>query len=100
MAMLADERKLGWDDQVRQHLDYFHLSDACADGQANLRDLLSHRTGLSRHDELWDNSPLSRDEILHRVAGLRLSKPIRTAYQYNNIRFMAAGEVVAAAAKL
>src|SRR3954454_23326266 len=90
MAMLADEKKLDWDDPVRRHLDYFHLADPCADGQINLRDIVSHRTGLSRHDELWDNSPLSREEILRRVAGLKLSKPIRTAYQYNNIMFMAA----------
>src|SRR5207244_5676608 len=100
MAMLVDEKKLDWDDPVRRHLDYFHLRDACADLQVILRDLLSHRTGLSRHDELWDNSPLSRQEILRRVAGLKLSKPIRTAYQYNNIMFMAAGEVVAAASKM
>ena len=78
MAMLVDEKKLDWDDPVRRHLDYFHLSDACADSQVALRDLVSHRTGLSRHDELWDNSPLSREEILRRVAGLALSKPIRT----------------------
>src|SRR5438552_11690796 len=68
MAMLVDEKKLNWDDPVRQHIDYFHLSDPCADWQFALRDLVSHRTGLSRHDELWDNSPLSREEILRRVA--------------------------------
>src|SRR5207247_9715435 len=79
MAMLVDEQKLDWDHPVRQHLDYFHLSDACADWQVALRDLVSHRTGLSRHDELWDNSPLSREEILRRVAGLKLSKPVRTS---------------------
>jgi CubicO group peptidase (beta-lactamase class C family) len=99
LAMLAEEKKLDWDDPVRKHLDYFHLNDPCADAQVNLRDLVSHRTGLSRHDELWDNSPLSREEILRRVAGLKLSKPIRTTYQYNNIMFMAAGDVVASAAK-
>jgi CubicO group peptidase (beta-lactamase class C family) len=100
MAMLVDEKKLDWDDRVRQYIDYFHLSDPCADSLITLRDLVSHRTGLSRHDELWDNSPLTREEILRRVAGLKLSKPIRTAYQYNNIMFMAAGDVVAAASKM
>src|SRR5947208_2377922 len=99
MAMLVDEKKLDWDDPVHKHLEYFHLADACADSLVTLRDIVSHRTGLSRHDELWDNSPWSRDEILHRVAGVKLSKPIRTAYQYNNIMFMAAGDVVAAAAR-
>ena len=100
MAMLVDEKKIDWDDPVRQHIDYFHLSDPCADSLVMLRDIVSHRTGLSRHDELWDNSPWTRDEILHRVASIKLNKPIRSAYQYNNIMFMAAGDVVASASKM
>ncbi|HYS54499.1 MAG TPA: serine hydrolase [Thermoanaerobaculia bacterium] len=99
MAMLADEKKLDWDDPVRQHIDYFHLADPCADSLVTLRDIVSHRTGLSRHDELWDDSPWTREEILHRVAFIKLTKPIRSAYQYNNIMFMAAGDVVASAGK-
>ena len=55
MAMLVDDKKVDWDDPVREHLEYFHLSDACADASVTIRDILSHRTGLSRHDELWDN---------------------------------------------
>src|SRR6202022_3795027 len=100
MAMLVDEKKLEWDDPVRMHLDYFRLADPCADSTVMLRDIVSHRTGLSRHDELWDNSPWSRDEILHRIASVKLTKPIRTTYQYNNIMFMAAGDVVASASKM
>ena len=100
MAMLADEKKLDWDDPVRKHVDYFHLADPCADSLVTLRDIVSHRTGLSRHDELWDNSPWSRQEILHRIGAVKLTKPIRTTYQYNNIMFVAAGEVVAAASKM
>ena len=100
MAMLVDEKKLEWDDPVRQHLDYFHLSDPCADSLVTLRDIVTHRTGLSRHDELWDNSPWTREEILHRIGAVKLAKPIRSAYQYNNIMFMAAGDVVASASKM
>ena len=37
MAMLADEKKLSWDDPVRRHLEYFHLSDPCADARGSLR---------------------------------------------------------------
>ena len=99
MAMLVDEKKLDWDDPVHKNLEYFHLADPCADSTVTLRDLVSHRTGLSRHDELWDNSPWTREEIIRRVGDVKLAKPIRTAYQYNNIMFIAAGEVVAAAAK-
>lgn len=101
MAMLVDEKKLRWDDPVRNYLPYFHLDDPCADAEVTLRDLVSHRTGLSRHDELWDYDPAaSREQIIRSIASVKLSKPIRGAYQYNNIMFSAAGEAVAAAAKM
>jgi CubicO group peptidase (beta-lactamase class C family) len=95
LAMLAGDRKLSFDDPVRQHLDYFHLNDICADSQVTIRDIVSHRTGLSRHDELWDNSPFTREDVVRRIGKVELSKPFRSAYQYQNIMFIAAGEVVA-----
>src|SRR5438105_2134525 len=100
MAMLVDEKKLSWDDPVRKYLEYFHLSDPCADSVVTLRDIVSHRTGLSRHDEIWDYTDLKREEIVRRMATIKLTKPIRSAYQYNNIMLMTAGEVVAAASKM
>ena len=98
MAMLADEKKLDWDDPVREHLPYFHLSDPCADSLVTLRDIVSHRTGLRRHDELWDYGTWTREEIIRRVGSVELTRPFRSAYQYHNIMFMTAGEVVASAA--
>lgn len=100
MAMLVDEKKLAWDDPVRKHLDYFRLSDPCADSLVTLRDITSHRTGLSRHDELWDNTPLTREQLIRSVSSLELTKPFRSTYQYQNIMFIAAGEAVASAAKM
>ncbi|HEX6158796.1 MAG TPA: serine hydrolase domain-containing protein, partial [Thermoanaerobaculia bacterium] len=97
MAMLVDEKKLSWDDPVRQHVDYFRLSDLCADSSVTLRDVVSHRTGLTRHDELWDNSPLTREEVIRRMGLVELARPFRTAYQYQNIMFITAGEAVASA---
>jgi CubicO group peptidase (beta-lactamase class C family) len=94
LAMLATDGKLTWDDPVRQHLEYFRLSDPCADANVTIRDIVSHRTGLSRHDELWDNSPFSREDVVRRIGFVGLSKPFRTAYQYQNIMFIAAGEIV------
>jgi CubicO group peptidase (beta-lactamase class C family) len=100
MAMLVDEKKMSWDDPVRKYIEYFHLSDPCADSLVTLRDIVSHRTGLSRHDELWDYTSMSREEIIRHVASVKLNKPFRSEYQYNNIMLMTAGEAVAAAAKM
>lgn len=97
LAMLAAEKKLSWDDPVRKHVDYFRLADLCADSQVTIRDIVSHRTGLSRHDELWDNSPYTREDVVKRIGHVELSKPFRSAYQYQNIMFIAAGEVVSKA---
>jgi CubicO group peptidase (beta-lactamase class C family) len=97
MSMLVDEQKVAWDDPVRQHLEYFHLADPCADAAVTVRDVLSHRTGLSRHDELWDNTPVTREELVRNIGAVPLTKPFRSAYQYQNIMFVAAGEVIAKA---
>ena len=97
MAMLVDAKKMDWDDPVRKYVPYFHLSDPCADSLVTLRDIVSHRTGLSRHDELWDNTPLTREQTIRAIGLVKLTKPFRSAYQYNNIMFTTAGEAVASA---
>src|SRR5256885_1539314 len=91
MAMLVDEKKLDWDDPVRKHLPWFRVADPNTDALLTLRDLVSHRSGLGRHDELWDLTAMPRDELLHRVITLPPARPIRTGYIYNNLMFVAAG---------
>ena len=94
VAMLMDDGKMQWDDPVRKHVPFFRLSDPMANELVTLRDLLSHRTGLSRHDLLWVNSPLTQEEIIEHIGSVPLSKPFRTAYQYQNIMFLTAGYAV------
>lgn len=96
LAMLIDEGKLGWDDPVRRHLEWFRLSDPLADANVTVRDLVTHRTGLSRHDMFWYQSPWSREEIVRKCGLVALSKPFRSTYQYNNNMFVAAGLVIEA----
>ncbi|HYZ82858.1 MAG TPA: serine hydrolase domain-containing protein, partial [Bryobacteraceae bacterium] len=96
MAMLVDEGKMNWDDPVSKYLPWFRLSDPLASSAVTLRDIVSHRTGLTRHDALWIGSPWTREELIRRTATLKLSKPFRSAYQYQNLMFTTAGEVVAA----
>ncbi|MEP6540517.1 MAG: serine hydrolase [Bryobacteraceae bacterium] len=97
MAMLVDSGKMQWDDPVRKYLPYFHLADPLADASVTMRDIVSHRTGLSRNDILWIGSPWSREEVIRMIGFVPLTKPFRSAYQYQNILFTAAGESVAAA---
>ncbi len=83
---------------MRKHIDFFRLYDPLADHAVTIRDLLSHRTGLSRNDALWYNSPWNQVELLRRVAYLKPAKPFRSAWQYNNLMYSAAGYAAGKAA--
>lgn len=97
MAMLVDEGKMSWDDPVRKHVPYFHLADPLADANVTLRDLVTHRTGLSGHDLLWYCSPWSRDEIIRRIGHAPLKHSFRSTFQYQSIMFTVAGAAVESA---
>ena len=58
LAILIGDGLIDWDDPVHKHVPNFRLSDPLADQNITIRDLLCHRTGLSRHDLLWFKSPL------------------------------------------
>jgi len=100
MAMLVDEGKLGWDDPVRKHLDFFRLADPHADALVTARDLVTHRTGLQRHDALWVRTGLGREELIRRIGLAKPAAPFRGIYQYQNLMFTSAGEVVGRASGL
>jgi CubicO group peptidase (beta-lactamase class C family) len=95
LGMLVDERKLRWDDAVVQHMPSFQLSDVYATHELSVRDLVTHRAGLARSDNLWIAAPFDRGEVLRR-ARLLPTSGFRAQYGYNNIMFIAAGEVVGA----
>jgi CubicO group peptidase (beta-lactamase class C family) len=96
MGILVDEGKLDWGKPVRSYLPTFQLSDPLATEMLTPRDLLSHRTGLPRHDKVWYKSTLSRTELYDRLRFLDFSRGIREVYQYNNLMFMTAGILVEA----
>jgi CubicO group peptidase (beta-lactamase class C family) len=55
------------------------------------RDLVTHRSGLPRHDLMWYSSPFSRQELFDRLRYLEPNKDFRTTFQYQNLMFMTAG---------
>lgn len=96
LGMLVDEGKLSWDDPVTKWLPEFALNDPYVSRQLTVRDLLTHRSGLPRGDMLWYGSGYDRREILRRVRYLPPAWGFRARYGYQNIMYMAAGEVVQA----
>jgi CubicO group peptidase (beta-lactamase class C family) len=91
IAMLTADGLLDWDDPVHKHVPYFRLSDPGADQNVTIRDLLCHRTGLSRHDLLWFKSPWEPEEVIRRIGYVKPTTSFRSNWEYANIPFLTAG---------
>ena len=89
--MQAEEGILQWDDPVRKHIPFFRLSDPLADANVTLRDLVTHRTGVSRHDLLWFYSDRSREEVIRQIGLAKPNTSFRSTYEYNNVMYLTAG---------
>jgi CubicO group peptidase (beta-lactamase class C family) len=98
LAMLVDEGKIKWDDPVTNYLKGFQLYDPLATRELTIRDLLCHRSGLERGDFIWLGNTNDRDEILRRVRYLKPTWGFRSTFGYQNIMFLAAGQIIPAVA--
>jgi len=94
VGILADEGKVDWDKPVRTYLPSFKLQDVVASERMTPRDLLSHRSGLPRHDLMWYGSSYTRKELFDRLQYLKPNKDFRAVWQYQNLMFMTAGYLV------
>jgi CubicO group peptidase (beta-lactamase class C family) len=94
VAMLVDEGKVRWDDPVTRHLLGFQLYDPYVTRELTVRDLLTHRSGLGSGD-LIVYSEKSRDRILSRVRYLKPATSFRSQFGYQNIMYLAAGQLTA-----
>lgn len=96
VAILVDEGKLNWDDKVIKHLPDFKLADEYATREITIRDLLAHRSGLPAYggDILWWGGDYTRREIVERVRFVKPKTSFRAAYTYQNIPFIAAGQII------
>lgn len=100
LAILVDEGKLGWDDKVIDHLPEFRMYDAWVTREMTVRDLLVHRSGLGlgAGDLLFvPRSSRSRGDIVRALRHIRPATSFRSNYAYDNILYVVAGEVIAAA---
>src|SRR5262249_38120356 len=95
LAALVGDGKLAWDAPVRKHLEYFRLPDPLADREVTVRDLLCHRTGMPRHDILWYETDDLAAEVIRRYGLAKSSTSFRSTWEYANVPFTAAGEVLA-----
>lgn len=94
IALLAGEGRISLDTPVRTYLPDFALQDPVATATLTPRDLLTHKSGLPRHDLFWYQAPFSPDELYGRLRFLEPSGPPRTQWRYNSLMFVVAGRIV------
>ncbi|MCD9088441.1 serine hydrolase [Stenotrophomonas sp. SY1] len=102
IARLVQAGKLRWDDPVTKYLPQFRMHDAWVTRNMQVRDLLIHNSGLGLGAGdlmLWpEPNHFDRDDIIAGLAHLKPAGSFRSDYAYDNLLYVVAGEVAAAAA--
>jgi CubicO group peptidase (beta-lactamase class C family) len=100
LGILVDEGKIDWDDKVIGYLPKFQLSDPYLTQELTIRDLLSHRSGLEPCNGLWYGTFFDSQELLYRMRYIKPMIGFRTAWNYNNLMFLVAGQIIPAVTKI
>lgn len=95
IGLLADDGALGWDDPVVAHLPQFRVADPYVTRALTPIDLLTHRSGVQNTDLVWARGVPS-DEFLNYLPYAEQSTSLRSAFEYNNGMYIAAGRLIEA----
>jgi CubicO group peptidase (beta-lactamase class C family) len=100
LGLLVEAKKIEWDAPVIRYLPAFAMWDPFVTRELTVRDLLVHRSGLGlgAGDLLWwPASTYDRKEIARRLRFIPPATSFRSAYAYDNVLYLVAGEVIEAA---
>src|SRR5438874_2748614 len=101
LGLLVEDKKIEWDAPVVRYLPAFAMWDPYVTRELTVRDLLVHRSGLGlgAGDLLWwPASTYDRQEIARRLRFIPPATSFRSAYAYDNVLYLVAGEVISAIA--
>jgi CubicO group peptidase (beta-lactamase class C family) len=103
IGALVDEGLMTWEDTAQQYFsdpNEFTLQDPVATQQANMKDLLLHRTGMHENAGNEHIMDFGYDfmETLYRMRFIESQSVFRTKFAYNNIMVSLAGHSAARAA--
>jgi CubicO group peptidase (beta-lactamase class C family) len=94
LGMLNKDGKVDFDKPVRTYLPDLKFYNEEMNNKITLRDMMSHRTGLPRHDYSWYYFPTqSRDSLFTRIEYMEPTAGLRERWQYNNFMFFLQGVV-------
>ncbi len=98
LGILVDEGRITWETKVIDIIPEFRLYNSYVTEDFNIKDLLTHRSGMGLGAGdlmLWpDSSAFTTEEIIHNLRYLKQTSSFRTKYDYDNLLYLVAGEVV------
>lgn len=103
MSLLVDDDdrypEVQWDTPISNLIrDDFVLEDDHATTHTTIEDILSHRTGMPRHDSsyggTYDGHEGTPRDYVRALRYLPLSAELRTRYQYCNMMYVTAAYVI------
>ncbi|MGX7668367.1 serine hydrolase [Flavobacterium pedocola] len=98
LAILVDEGKLNWDDKVKKYIPEFKMYNEYVTNEFTIRDLLTHRSGLGLGAGdlmIWpDGHDFTSKDIINNIQYLKPVSAFRTKYDYDNLLYVIAGEVI------
>ncbi len=94
LGQLRQYEKLSFDDSPVKYVPELKFYNDELNNTVIIKDLMTHRTGLPRHDYSWYLFPtLSKDSLLLRVQYQEPFTGVRKRWYYNNFMFLAQGVI-------
>lgn len=103
IGQLVDQGKLSWDTKVIDVIPEFQLYDPYVTREFTVRDLVTHRSGLGLGAGDLMVFPASntttKAEMIHNLRYLKPVSSFRSKFDYDNLLYIVAGEVVSRISK-
>ena len=101
LAILEEEGKIKWTDKVIDHIPEFKMYNDYVTENFNIQDLLTHRSGLGLGvgDLMFfpDGTDFTMNDVVTCFQYFKPQSAFRTQFDYDNLLYMVAGEVIARA---
>lgn len=94
LGQLRNDGELSFTDSPIDHVPQLRFYNNELNNGINIRDLMSHQTGIPRHDGSWYLFPTyNRDSLLQRIEYHEPFTGLRQKWHYNNFMFLIQGVI-------
>ncbi len=94
VGLLVNDKKIEWDKPIKKLVPEIEFNNDILNNNVTLRDMLSHRTGISSPDFLWFGFNYTQKDILNKLKFVKSDVGFRESMVYNNLIYIATGEII------